>query len=104
MYVPTPRNVRKLTDSDFTKGDVAEFHRLMAELLATCRTVVDQYEVDGVWSPSTSGLFTQFGETVQVMSELSRRINETRSGMRRITGRARERLYERDARLGRMSA
>ncbi|MYQ96609.1 hypothetical protein GTY20_37925 [Streptomyces sp. SID4946] len=99
MHVPTLQHVRQLTDSDFTKEDVAEFHRLMTALLAACKTTVDHYAVEGVYAPSASGLFEQFGETMQAITEVSRRLNQTRSGIRRIAGRARERLYVCDTRL-----
>ncbi|MYW14614.1 hypothetical protein GT039_03160 [Streptomyces sp. SID2955] len=104
MHVPALQPVRQLTDSDFTKEDVAEFHRLMTALLATCETVVDRYAVEGVWAPSASGLLGQFGETMQVAAEISQRLNQTRSGIRRIAGRARERLHACDARLDAPSA
>ncbi len=38
-----PQNGRHLTDDHFTKEDVAEFHRLMGELLSTCRAIGEQY-------------------------------------------------------------
>ncbi|GGW60269.1 hypothetical protein GCM10010503_41940 [Streptomyces lucensis JCM 4490] len=89
-----PQNGRHLTDDHFTKEDVAEFHRLMGELLSTCRAIGEQYAPEGAWAPSTPGLLEQFGESMQVIADISRPVNKTRAGLRRIAGRARQRLYE----------
>lgn len=93
MRAPTVRNTRQLTDSDFSQEDVAEFHRLMTELLTTCRTLGEHYAPEGHWGPSMVGLLEQFGESMQVIAQISRRLNQTRTGMRKIADRARERLH-----------
>ncbi|GHE14766.1 hypothetical protein GCM10010339_87010 [Streptomyces alanosinicus] len=94
MCVPTMRDTPQLTESDFSKEEVAEFHRLMTALLTACKTVGERHAPEGNWVPSNIGLHEQFGESMQVIAHISRQLNQTRTGMRRITGRARERLYQ----------
>lgn len=72
----------------------------MTGLLTTCRQVVEQHAPEGVWRPSSASLFEQFGESMEAIAEVSRTLNQARGGIRRIGGRARERLYDRDARHG----
>ncbi|OIJ93594.1 hypothetical protein [Streptomyces monashensis] len=97
MRTPAVRDAQWVTESDFTDADWAEFHRLMTELVTTCKEVVEQHAPDGVWAPSSSGIFDQFGESMLVIADISRSLNKARGGMRRISGRARERLYDRAA-------
>jgi hypothetical protein len=89
----------QLTTTDFTKSDIDAFHDLMTDLLATCRTVASKHAPAGTWTPSTSHLFDQFGESMAVIAEISRALNSTRGGIRRIDARARQRLYDRAVRL-----
>ncbi|MEV0479964.1 hypothetical protein AB0I69_04975 [Streptomyces sp. NPDC050508] len=95
MRGPTAPNMFRLTIDDFTDEDVAEFHRLMSELLTKCTSVGQQHAPEGTWVPSTSGLFEQMAESMQVVAEVSRALNHTRAGIRRVGGRARQRLYDR---------
>ncbi|MGX9886489.1 hypothetical protein [Streptomyces sp. NPDC002276] len=95
MRGPTAPNMYQLTIDDFTDEDVVEFHRLMSELLTKCASVGQRHAPEGTWAPSTAGLFEQMAESMQVVSEVSRALNDTRSGIRRVGGRARQRLYER---------
>ena len=95
MRAPTEPNVHQLTVEDFTDEDVAEFHRLMGELLTKCTAVGRQHAPEGTWVPSGSGLFDQMAESMQLFAEISRTLNHTRAGIRRIGGRARLRLYDR---------
>ncbi|MDV9173049.1 hypothetical protein R6V09_23400 [Streptomyces sp. W16] len=85
----------RLTIDDFTDEDVAEFHRLMSELLTKCASVGEQHAPEGTWAPSTDGLFDQMAESMQLVAEVSRALNHTRAGIRRVGGRARQRLYDR---------
>ncbi|EYT80047.1 hypothetical protein ACFPC0_12090 [Streptomyces andamanensis] len=91
MRVPVARRAGQLTDSDFSEEDVAQFHRLMTDLAALCGAVGERRTPDGAWAPASSGLFEQFGESMQLIAEISRKLNTTRGGIRRIHGRARER-------------
>ncbi|MFI6623715.1 hypothetical protein [Streptomyces sp. NPDC050528] len=95
MRAPTEPNVHQLTVEDFTDEDVAEFHRLMGELLTKCTAVGRQHAPEGTWVPSASGLFDQMAESMQLFADISRTLNHTRAGIRRIGGRARLRLYDR---------
>lgn len=51
----------------------------------------------GVWKPHASDLFHQFGESMALIADVSRALNSSRGGIRRISGRARQRLYDRTA-------
>jgi len=95
MRGPTARNMYHLTIDDFTDEDVAEFHRLMSELLTKCASMGEQHAPEGTWAPSTAGLFDQMAESMQLVAEVSRALNHTRAGIRRVGGRARQRLYDR---------
>lgn len=95
MRGPTARNMYRLTINDFTDEDVAEFHRLMSELLTKCASVGERHAPEGTWVPSTAGLFDQMAESMQLVAEVSRALNHTRAGIRRVGGRARQRLYDR---------
>ncbi|ANH92466.1 hypothetical protein A8713_15955 [Streptomyces sp. SAT1] len=91
MRVPVARRAGQLTDSDFSEEDVARFHRLMTELVGLCGEIGARRTSDGAWAPASSGLLEQFGESTQLIAEISRKLNRTRGGIRRIHGRARER-------------
>lgn len=95
MPAPTVPNAYQLIEDDFTGQDVAEFHRLMTELLTACRDVADQHTSDGAWKPSSAGLFSQFSESMTVIADVSRALNQTRRGIRTLGGRARQRSYNR---------
>ncbi|MET9078230.1 hypothetical protein ABZX95_40255 [Streptomyces sp. NPDC004232] len=95
MHTPAVWDAQRLAESDFSEADLAEFHRLMTELITTCKEVVEHHAPDGVWTPSSSVIFDQFGESMVVIADISRSLNKARGGMRRISGRARERLYDR---------
>ncbi|WOT40612.1 hypothetical protein [Streptomyces coeruleorubidus] len=87
----------QLHTEDFTQADVEEFHRLMTILLTTCRSIADEHSPDGSWTPTNPELFGQFGESMQLIATVSRALNNTRRGIRRIDSRARQRLYDRSA-------
>ncbi|GAA2615899.1 hypothetical protein GCM10010304_81630 [Streptomyces roseoviolaceus] len=87
----------QLHTEDFTQTDIEEFHRLMTTLLTTCRSIADEHSPDGSWTPTNPDLFDQFGESMQLIATVSRTLNSTRRGIRRIGNRARQRLYERSA-------
>jgi hypothetical protein len=87
----------QLHTEDFTQADVEEFHHLMTALLTTCRSIADEHSPDGSWTPANPDLFDQFGESMQLIATVSRRLNSTRRGIRRISNRARQRLYDRSA-------
>ncbi|MET9760083.1 hypothetical protein ABZ016_13670 [Streptomyces sp. NPDC006372] len=87
----------QLHTEDFTQADVEEFHRLMTTLLATCRTIANEHAPDGAWTPNNTDLFDQFGESMQLIAAVSRTLNSTRGGIRRIGDRARQRVHERGA-------
>ncbi|QTE02135.1 hypothetical protein S1361_32690 [Streptomyces cyanogenus] len=56
MRAPTVRTALQLADDDFTKTDVAEFHRLMAEIVVVCKAIGELYTPGGEWSPIATGL------------------------------------------------
>ncbi|MGW1917068.1 hypothetical protein ACWCQS_41980 [Streptomyces sp. NPDC002076] len=91
MRAPTVRKALQLTDGDFTEADVAEFHRLMAEIVVVCKAIGELYAPGGEWDPTASGLLEQFEESMQVTADISRQLNKTRRGIRRITDRTRTR-------------
>ncbi|WP_229900794.1 hypothetical protein [Streptomyces capoamus] len=70
----------------------------MTDLLATCKKIAEHHAPEGTWVPSTSDLLGRFGESMQVMADISEQVNRTRRGMHRIANRARERLYHCDNR------
>ncbi|MEU6557024.1 hypothetical protein ABZ915_43270 [Streptomyces sp. NPDC046915] len=83
---------------DFTQADVDKFHRLMTELLATCQKVADDHTCEGAWTPSTADLIDQLGESKTLIADISRTLNRTRSGIRKISEGARQRVCDRAAR------
>ncbi|MGC2997246.1 hypothetical protein ACPF8X_02270 [Streptomyces sp. G35A] len=87
----------QLHTENFTQADVDEFQRLMTALLTTCRSIADEHSPDGSWTPTNPDLFDQFDESMQLIATVSRALNSTRRGIRRIDNRARRRLYERKA-------
>ncbi|OIJ98913.1 hypothetical protein BIV23_29205 [Streptomyces monashensis] len=91
MHAPTVRTALQLAEDDFTKADVAEFHRLMAEMVVVCKAIGELYKPGSEWAPTASGLLDQFEESIQVTADISRQLNKTRRGIRRITDRARTR-------------
>lgn len=95
MRAPTVRYAQQLTEDDFTNQDVTEFHQLMTELLTACRAAADKHAPKGVWETPASDLFSQFSESMAVIADVSRALNQTRGGIRRIGSRARQRLYDR---------
>ncbi|MFD7283648.1 hypothetical protein ACFV80_43325 [Streptomyces sp. NPDC059862] len=84
----------QLSTKDFTRTDVDDFRHLMSELVSTCQSIADQHP-GGVWEPTTADLFDQFAESMVLMADVSRVLNKTRRGIRRIDANARQRLYER---------
>lgn len=74
---------------DFTRNDVEAFRRLMTELVDKCRTVGEQHPAE--WQPSSPDLLHQFNESMMIIADLSRTLNQSRRGIRRILGRARYR-------------
>ncbi|UXY32957.1 hypothetical protein [Streptomyces sp. HUAS TT20] len=88
------------TSTDFTQAEIAEYRSLVTGLLAACRRVADQHSPGGAWAPSSHDLPDQFGEAMGIIADLSRVLNGTRHGMRRIHGRARERLHNSAASSG----
>ncbi|AOR31003.1 hypothetical protein BFF78_08070 [Streptomyces fodineus] len=91
MGASTVWTALQLADDDFTNADVAEFHRLMAEIVVVCKAIGELHTPGGEWAPTASGLLEQFEESMQVTANISRQLNRTRRGIRRITERARTR-------------
>ncbi|WP_393077956.1 hypothetical protein [Streptomyces sp. LN704] len=87
----------QLHTEDFSQTDIDEFRELVTELLVTCRSIADEHAPEGVWKPHASDLFHQFGESMALIADVSRALNSSRGGIRRISGRARQRLYDRTA-------
>ncbi|MGP4091087.1 hypothetical protein [Streptomyces sp. KR55] len=85
----------KLRAESYTRTDVEEFRRLMTELVKECRTISEQH-ADG-WQPSSPDLLSEFGESMALIADLSRTLNHTRGGIRRINDGARHRSYSRAA-------
>ncbi|MGP4009962.1 hypothetical protein [Streptomyces sp. 4N124] len=81
----------QLNAESFTKTDVDEFHKRMTELVRTCQSVADQYP-RGVWEPSTADVRDQFGESMVLIAEVSRTLNRSRWGIRKVWDRARQRV------------
>lgn len=91
MRAPTVLTVLQLTGEDFTKADVAEFHCLMAEIVVVCKAIGERYSLGDEWVATAPDLLEQFEESMQVTADISRQLNKTRKGIRRITARARTR-------------
>lgn len=87
--------ITPLHSKDFPQADVDEFHRLMTDLLAVCRELAADNAPEDVWKPRSSDLFGQLSESMALIANLSRALNSTRGGIRRITGAARMRLHDR---------
>jgi tRNA U34 5-carboxymethylaminomethyl modifying GTPase MnmE/TrmE len=95
MHTPVARGGYRLTEDDFTHQDLVEFQQLVTDLLTACTSIGARHAPDGSWTPRARGVFEEFAESMQVLADLSRALNKTRRGIRRINGRARERLHER---------
>ncbi|MFE9533344.1 hypothetical protein [Streptomyces sp. NPDC006691] len=61
----------------------------MAEIVVMCKAIGELYTLGDEWAPTASGLPEQFEESIQVTANISRQLNRTRRGIRRITDRAR---------------
>ncbi|MFJ6728383.1 hypothetical protein ACIQPQ_26150 [Streptomyces sp. NPDC091281] len=95
MQAPVLFQAHRLTAEDFTEEDMAELHLLMSRLLTTCSSLGQRHAPDGEWAPAGSGACDHMAQSMELFADVSRILNKTRAGVRRIGGRARMRMYRR---------
>ncbi|MGW5657245.1 hypothetical protein [Streptomyces humi] len=83
--------------NDFTNAEFEEYRGLITELLADCKTVIDTHGPQGAWTPASPERPAQAAEAMTVLADLSRALNGTRTGLRRLDNRVRLRLKDQAA-------
>lgn len=80
-----------LLPEHLTRTETDEFLRLMTHLVAMCRSIAEQHP-DG-WRPPSPDRPVDFGASMALIADISRTLNQTRRGIRRISDGARYRLH-----------
>ncbi|MFJ5779953.1 acetyl-CoA carboxylase biotin carboxylase subunit family protein [Streptomyces sp. NPDC093094] len=75
----------------FTADDIHAFEGLMAELVSTCASIGSTYCADEKRQSLAPGLDSRLSEASEVLADLSRTLNRTRSGIRKIHAQAHRR-------------
>lgn len=84
-----------LHEEDFTRTNVADYRQLMTDLISACRAIGERYPHG--WQPHSTDLQGEFGASMSLIADISRTLNHTRRGIRRINDEARHRSYSRAA-------
>ncbi|MFF7987104.1 hypothetical protein ACFZDK_49890 [Streptomyces sp. NPDC007901] len=85
------------TITDFTDGEFDEYCSLITKLLTGCKDVIDKHGPQGSWTPASPERRAQVVEAMGVLADLSRALNGTRNGLRRLDSRVRLRLTAQEA-------
>lgn len=80
-----------LLPEHLTRAETDEFLRLMTHLVTVCRSVAEEHP-DG-WRPASPDRPVDFGASMALIADISRTLNQTRRGIRRIGDGARYRLH-----------
>ncbi|GLV79372.1 hypothetical protein Shyhy02_73720 [Streptomyces hygroscopicus subsp. hygroscopicus] len=80
------------TIADYTEAEFGEYQRLIAVLLSGAKRVVDEHGPHGAWIPVSSERPDQVAEARGLIADLSRILNTSRNGLRRLDNRVRMRL------------
>lgn len=76
-------------------GDVAQLETLMTRLVGTCAAIGRQRTAEGRWQPASPGSEDEFAAARDIIEEISRTLNQTRRGIRKIGPVARVQSAER---------
>ncbi|WP_158708223.1 hypothetical protein [Streptomyces sp. NRRL S-455] len=82
------------TDGRLSEEELADLRRLMTDLLATCTEIRERYTTEGSWLPSADGVIAERDEARKVIADIARALSQTRRGLRRVEGRARQRRLD----------
>jgi hypothetical protein len=83
----------------FNADDIQAFRTLMAELISTCASIGSRYHASDVWQPLAPSPNGQLSEASEVLADLSRTLNRTRAGIRKLHAQAHRRAVSRAARI-----